>query len=76
MERDCTKPSGEYTVFCGKGSDNHELGTGCFVRKRIMSAVRMVEFVSDKMLYIILRGRWFYIFFWIFKPQQRIKLII
>jgi hypothetical protein len=28
------------------------------VHKRIISAVRRVEFVSDRMLYIILRGRW------------------
>jgi hypothetical protein len=28
------------------------------VHKRIISAVRRVEFVSDRMSYIILRGRW------------------
>jgi exonuclease III len=28
------------------------------VRKRIVSAVKRVEFVSDRMTYIILRGRW------------------
>jgi hypothetical protein len=28
------------------------------VHKRIVSAVRRVEFVSDRMSYIILRGRW------------------
>jgi hypothetical protein len=26
---------------------------------RILSAVRRVEFISDRMSYIILRGRWF-----------------
>jgi hypothetical protein len=30
----------------------------CFVHKRIISAVKRVEFVSDRMSYIILRGRW------------------
>jgi hypothetical protein len=28
------------------------------VHKRIISAVRRVEFVTDRMSYIILRGRW------------------
>jgi hypothetical protein len=31
------------------------------VHKRIISAVKRVEFVSDGMSYIILRGRWFHI---------------
>jgi hypothetical protein len=31
------------------------------VHKRIISAVKRVEFVSDRMSYIILRGRWFHI---------------
>jgi hypothetical protein len=30
----------------------------CFVHKRIISAVRRVESVSDRMSYIILRGCW------------------
>jgi hypothetical protein len=32
-----------------------------FVHKRIISAVKRVAFVSDRMSYIILRGRWFHI---------------
>jgi exonuclease III len=53
-----TEPSGEYIFFYGKGNENHELGTGIFVHKRIMTADKMVEFISDRMSYIILRGRW------------------
>jgi hypothetical protein len=52
-----TEPAGEYTLFYGKGNENHELGTGSFVHKRILSEVKRVEFVCDRMSYIILRGR-------------------
>jgi hypothetical protein len=31
------------------------------VHKRIISAVKRVEFVGDRMSYIILRGRWCHI---------------
>jgi hypothetical protein len=53
-----TEPAGEYTFFYGKGNDNPKLGTGFFVHKRIISADKRAEFVSDRMAYIILRGRW------------------
>jgi len=34
------------------------LGTGFFVRHRIMSAVKRVEIVSDRMSYTVLTVRW------------------
>jgi hypothetical protein len=45
--------------FYGKVIENHEIGTGSFVHKRIISAVKRIEIVSDRMSYIILRGRSF-----------------
>jgi hypothetical protein len=56
-DRGGTEPAGEYTFFYGKENENHEVVRGIFVHKRILSAVKMVEIVSDNM-YTLLRGRW------------------
>jgi hypothetical protein len=57
-EKGGTKRAEDYTFFYGPGNADHQLGTGLFRYKRIISANRRVEFISDRMLYIILRGRW------------------
>jgi exonuclease III len=57
-EKEGTERAEDFTFFCGKWNEDHQFGTGSFVHKRIISAVRRVEFVSDRMPYIILRGRW------------------
>jgi hypothetical protein len=56
-----TETAGEYTFFCGKEHVNHYLDKGLYVHKRIISAVKKVEFVSDRMPYIVLRGCWCHI---------------
>jgi hypothetical protein len=32
-----TEPACKYAFFYGKGNENHELGTGFFIHKRILS---------------------------------------
>jgi hypothetical protein len=55
-----TKRVEDYTFFYGQGNGDHQ---GCFfIHKRIVSTVRRVEFISDRMPYTILRGRWCNIF--------------
>jgi hypothetical protein len=38
-------------VFCGKCMENHQLGTGDFVHNRMVSAVKGVDFITDRMAY-------------------------
>jgi hypothetical protein len=54
-----TEPEGEYTFFYRKWNQKNEVGTVSFVC--FISAVKRVKFVSGRMSYIILRGRWCHI---------------
>jgi hypothetical protein len=53
-EKGGTERAEDCTFFYG----DHQLGTGFFVHKRIVSAARRVEFVSDRMSFMILTGHW------------------
>jgi hypothetical protein len=52
------KPTDNYTFFYGNVNTDHRLGTGFIVHKGIISAVKRVDYVSDRMPYIIPIGRW------------------
>jgi exonuclease III len=41
-----TEQAGKYTFFYGKGNENHDLGTGFFVHKKLYQQLKRVEFVS------------------------------
>jgi hypothetical protein len=52
------KPAGKYTCIYGKRNENHELGTVFSYIRESYQQLEVVEFLSDRMSYIILRGRW------------------
>jgi hypothetical protein len=45
----CSKPADDCTFFYGNGDANHHIGTGFFVQKGIIPAVKRVDFSSGRM---------------------------
>jgi hypothetical protein len=58
MGEGSTEQVEDFTFFYGERNGYHQLGTGFFVHKRIISVVRKVELISDRVSYIILSGHW------------------
>jgi hypothetical protein len=57
-ERGGTKPACEYTFFYEREMRIMKWLQVLFTRNRMIPAVKRVVFVSDRMSYTILRGRW------------------
>jgi hypothetical protein len=47
-----------YTFVIGNGNADHHLSTGFFIHQIIGSSIKRVKFISDRMPYVTLRGRW------------------
>jgi hypothetical protein len=52
-DREGTVTAGEYNFFLWKGNEKYQLGKEFIVHSRIVSAVKRVEFVSDRVSYTV-----------------------
>jgi hypothetical protein len=58
LDRGGTEPTGEYTIFYGKGIENYVLvGVFSYIRDSYQQ-LRGQEVAGDSLSHILLRGRW------------------
>ena len=55
MDKTITERAENY-FFSGQGNKSHKLGTGLFVHQRVVTVVKGVEFVGERLKYIVLTG--------------------
>jgi hypothetical protein len=57
-DKEGTVRATEYTFFLWQRAGKSSIGNRIFVHQRIVSAIKGMETVSDRMSYIVLRGCW------------------
>jgi len=55
-DKDYSEPAGDFIFFYGNENANHHLGTGFFVHKEIILAVKREDFINDRISYIKLKN--------------------
>jgi hypothetical protein len=61
--QECVLGKGVTERMCTFFMESHQLEAGFLVHQRIISTVKEVQFVSDRMYYILMRGHSFDIIF-------------
>ena len=51
-DKEGTVRAGDYYFFYGKGNENHQLGTGFFVHRRLVSAVKRPLYTEKILWYV------------------------
>ena len=51
-DKEGTVRAGDYYFFYGKGNENHQLGTGFFVHRRLVSAVKRQLYIEKILWYV------------------------